>query len=225
MKAAEKRGLPMSGQGAPSWWIAYLVRATIGSLLLLLFRVRFLNAERVPRGGAILAGNHVSYLDPALLWCGAPRPVHFVAKKELWGSRFIGWCLDQFWAFPIDRSGADRQAIQTATSLLERGDLIGMFPEGTRRRGGGEDDLGEAHGGVAFIAMRAEVPVVPVGIVGTEKAWPAGQKWPRFVRITFSFGEPIWPGHFEGSRKERVSEMTAAIMDRIDEQRRYAKEG
>jgi 1-acyl-sn-glycerol-3-phosphate acyltransferase len=214
----------MHGRDAPPWWLAYLVRATIGAVLLRLFRVRFLNAGNVPAGGAILAGNHVSYLDPILLWSGGPRPVHFVAKSELWQSRFFGWCLDQFWAFPIDRAGADRQAISTATALLEHGELIGMFPEGTRKRGD-TADLGEAHGGVAFIAMRANVPVVPVGIVGTQAAWPAGQKRPRFVPVTMSFGSPIDPDDFAGSRKERVAAMTSSIMGSIDEQRSVAKEG
>lgn len=223
MKASAKRGLPVSA-GTSTWWFAHSVRATIGSLLLLVFRVRLLNADRLPAGGAVLAGNHVSYLDPALLWCISPKPVHFMAKSELWGSRFIGWVLDQFWAFPVDRSGADRQAISTATTLLGAGELVGMFPEGTRRRGSAED-LGEAHGGVAFVAMRAEVPVVPVGIVGTERAWPAGQKLPRFVPVTMSFGDAVHPDGFEGPRKERVAAMTAEIMERIDLELRRAKEG
>lgn len=224
MKAAAKRGKPVHGAEAPSWWIAYLVRATLGRVLLAFFRVRFRHRENVPDGGAILAGNHVSYLDPVLLWCVTPRPTHFMAKCEIWESRFLGWCLDQFWAFPVDRTGADRQAISTATDLLGNGDLVGMFPEGTRKRGGGED-LGAAHGGVAFIAMRAGVPVVPVGISGTDLAWPPGRKFPRRVPVTMDFGEPLYPETFEGARKERVTAMTSEIMNRIDEQRRAAKDG
>jgi 1-acyl-sn-glycerol-3-phosphate acyltransferase len=215
VRAADKRGRPLEGNDAPNWTIARIARATLGRLLLVLFRVEVVSADRVPSGGAILAGNHVSYLDPVLLWCGAPRPVHFMAKVELWSSSFIGWALDQFWAFPVDRAGADRASISTATALLEHGDLVGMFPEGTRRRDD-SDARAEAHGGVAFIAIRAGVPVVPVGIVGTEKAWPPGRRLPRLVHVTVRYGEPVYPDRFEGSRKERVSAMTAEIMERVD---------
>lgn len=223
MRAAEKRGKPSVGPESPGWGLAHFVRNTIGRLLCALYRARFLAEGNVPAGGpAILAGNHVSYLDPALLWCGSPRPTHFMAKSELWKIGWLGWALDQFWAFPVNREGADREAISTATSLLERGELVAMFPEGTRKRDG-SDELGEAQGGVAFIALRAGVPVVPVGIAGTDEAWPPGRKLPRLVRVTMSYGEPVRPEDFEGGRKERVAAMTAEIMRRIDEQRRVAR--
>lgn len=220
MKAVEKRGRPIYGPEAPSWAFAYFIRAVLGRILMVLFRVRLIGAERIPTsGGAVLAGNHVSYLDPALLWCASPRPTHFMAKKGLWDTGWLGWALDSFWAFQVERSGADRKAISTATKLLQAGELVGIFPEGTRVRDG-NGELGEAQGGAAFIAMRADVPVIPVGIVGTDKAWPAGKKFPRLVRVTMSFGEPVCPDAFEGSRKERVAAMTAEIMRRIDHERR-----
>lgn len=223
MKAAEKRGKPLAGPGAPSWSFARIVRGTAGRLLVAMFRVRSLGADRLPEPPYILAGNHVSYLDPALLWCVAPRPVHFMAKTELWDIGWLGWALDQFWAFPVNRAGADREAIATATRLLGEGDIIAMFPEGTRQRDG-SGELGEAQGGVAFIAARAGVPVVPVGISGTDKAWPPGKKLPRFVRVTMSYGEPVHPDDFEGGRKERVAAMTAELMRRIDHELHVARE-
>ena len=128
--------------------------------------------------------------------CGPPHPeeTHFIAKSELFENGFLGWALPRVWAFPINRASADREAIQRATDLLKCGEPIGMFPEGTRRKPGaalGEGDLGEAHAGVAFIAMRAGVPVVPVGISGTDKALPPGAKLPRFPRVTIKFGPPV----------------------------------
>ncbi len=211
---------PAVGAEAPAWRFARVLRSTLGRVLLAIYRVRFLNVDRAPAtGGYILAGNHVSYLDPALLWCGAPRETHFVAKSELFENAFLGWFLPRVWAFPITRSSADREAIQRATDLLTNGEPVGMFPEGTRRRPGAavnEDELGQAHAGVAFIAMRAGVPVVPVGIVGTAEALPAGAKLPRFPRVTVSIGEPVFPAEFsEGSRKERTAAMTTEIMRRI----------
>lgn len=224
MSASSKRGKPVFGPDAPSWSFAYFVRATVGTVLLALYRTRVIGSENVPQGGAILAGNHVSYLDPMLLWCAAPRPTHFVAKSELWQIRWLGWALDNFWAFPVRRASADREMISTATDLLSHGELLGMFPEGTRQSGDDEGALGEAQGGVAFIALRAGVPVVPVGFVGTEKALPRGAKLPRFPRVTIKIGEPIDPSQFEGGRKERMEALTAELMTRIAATRDEARE-
>lgn len=218
------RGRPVTGDDAPRWRLARLVRATIARILLAVYRTDASGWENVPAGGAILAGNHVSHLDPALLWCATPRPAHFVAKAELWEIRWLGYLLDHFWAFPVRRASADREMIQTATALLQNGEVLGMFPEGTRKRDADPDALGEAHGGVAFLALRADVPVVPVGISGTERALPAGARVPRFPRITIRVGEPVWPSEFEGGRKERMDAMTGRIMERIAAIRDEARE-
>lgn len=194
------------------------VRSTAGRLLLALFRVRFLNADRVPASGAILAGNHVSYADPALLWCGSPRQCHFMAKSELWEIGWLGWGLDKFWAFPVRRGEADRQAIQVATELLRSGELVGIFPEGTRKHEG----MGEGQQGAAFIASRAGVPIVPVGIVGTDRIKPRGTRLMRFPRVTMSYGEPVYAEMFEGGRKEKIEAMTAEVMRRIADEVRTA---
>jgi 1-acyl-sn-glycerol-3-phosphate acyltransferase len=225
----EMVGKPTTGADAPSWFFGRLVRATVGRLLVAAYRIRVLGRDNIPaEGGYILAGNHVSYLDPALLWSMAPRETHFVAKSELFKQPFLGWALPRVWAFPINRASADREAIQRATDLLALGEPVGMFPEGTRQRPGatgGDDQLGEAHAGVAFIAMRAGVPVVPVGIAGTDRALPRGAKLPRFPRVTFSFGEPVNPADFtEGGRKEKTAAMTAEIMRRIAVARDSANE-
>lgn len=209
--------------GAPHWRFAHAVKSTLGRLLLGIYRVDLSGWERVPAGGAILAGNHVSYLDPALLWSAARRPVHFVAKIELWEPRLLGWALDHLWAFPVKRGSADREMISAATGLLESGELVGMFPEGTRKRDSDTDELGAAHGGVAFLAIRSGVPVVPIGIAGTEDALPAGAKVPRFPRVTIVVGRPIDPSGFQGGRKERTEAMTAAIMSAIADARGRAR--
>lgn len=191
-----------------------VVRPTVGRLLLAMYRTRFDGTDNVPAGGAVLAGNHVSYLDPVLLWSGSSRPVAFMAKREIFHG-VMGWALPRLWAFPVDRTGADRAAIATATRVAEEGGLVGIFPEGTRRPDGA---LGEAYGGAAFVALRAGVPVVPVAIVGTGAAWPIGRRLPRLGRVTIRYGEPVHPGSFEGPRKERVGAMTGEIMRRIDEE-------
>lgn len=222
MKPSALRGKPALGPDAPSWRLATFLRATVGRLILALYRTRFEGTEKLPAGGAIIAGNHVSYLDPVLLWCGTPRPTHFMAKKELWEIGWLGWALDHFWAFPVDRFGADREAITTATRLLESGQWVGIFPEGTRHRET-PGELGEAQGGVSFISIRSGAPIVPVGIVGTDKAWPPGKRLPRLVRVRVKFCDPVCPEDFAGTRKEKVAAMTAEVMRRIDAARTEAK--
>ncbi|MBN2823099.1 MAG: 1-acyl-sn-glycerol-3-phosphate acyltransferase [Coriobacteriia bacterium] len=200
-----------------------ILRPTLGQLFLLAFKVRIHDEHNVPADGAIIAGNHISHMDPILLWCGAPRPIHFMAKRELWDSTFLGWLLPRLWAFPVNRGGADRAAIETATKYLKDGDLVGIFPEGTR----GEDPeaLGEAHGGAAFIAMRADVPVVPAAFLGTQDVMPKGKRFPRLRRVTVVYGEPIYPRSFtEGGRKQRVADMTQAVMSGISAQIERARE-
>jgi 1-acyl-sn-glycerol-3-phosphate acyltransferase len=201
------------------------VRSTLGRLVPLLFRTRLIGRENLPAGGAVLAGNHVSYMDPVLLWCVSPRPVHFMAKRELWESRVLGWLLDRFWAFPVTRGEPDRSAIARATEVLTHGGLVGVFPEGTRASADGQS-APTAHGGAAFLAIRAGVPLVPMAFVGTEKVWPRGQRLPKLRRVTIAIGEPLLPDAVppDLGRKERVDALTAMLMERIAEQLRRAKE-
>jgi 1-acyl-sn-glycerol-3-phosphate acyltransferase len=197
--------------------IAIALRATFVKLILVSFRVRVLNEERVPAGGAVLAGNHVSYMDPVLLWCASPRRCRFMSKSELWVKGPVAWLLPRLWSFPVDRGAPDRTAISTATRFLTSGELVGVFPEGTRA--GADGARGEAQGGTAFIALRAGAPVVPVAFVGTDKVWPRGQSFPRLAPVTIAYGEPIDPASIapDAGRKERVEALTAEIMRRIDD--------
>ncbi|MBN2247243.1 MAG: 1-acyl-sn-glycerol-3-phosphate acyltransferase [Coriobacteriia bacterium] len=193
------------------------VRATFGRLVPLAFRTRIVGAERIPVDGALLAGNHVSYLDPVLLWCMSPRPVHFMAKSELFGKGFIGWLLPRLWAFPVNRGEPDRTAIVTASELLRSGELVGVFPEGSRRGAETDAAVGAAHGGAAFIALRAGVPIVPIAFVGTDRAMPRGASLPRLVRVTIHVGEPIDLARIapDAGRKERVAAVTQRMMEEI----------
>jgi 1-acyl-sn-glycerol-3-phosphate acyltransferase len=208
---------------AQGFVFARIVRATAAKVALLLFRVSLIGTENIPTAaGAILAGNHISYGDPILLWCRAPRPTHFMAKSSLWDIHWLAWSLDHLWGFPVHRGTADREAIQTATRLLESGELVGIFPEGTRNL----DGQAEAQGGVALIAIRANAPVVPVGIAGTERIRPPGIKFMRFPKVTIACGKPICPDEVPGeTRREHVEAMTREIMSRIAEQVQRARSG
>ena len=201
-----------------------VVRAAVAPLVMAPYRARVTGEENLPDTGAILSGNHVSYLDPMLLWTHAPRRVHFMGKSELFEGSFFGWLLPRVLAFPIRRGEADRKAIQEATRLLKSGEFIGIFPEGTRHRES-STELGEAQSGAAFIAMRSGCPIIPVGIAGTDEAMPPGKKVPRFPRVAIRYGEPIESTAFvDGSRKERIAAMTELLMLRISEELSRAKE-
>jgi 1-acyl-sn-glycerol-3-phosphate acyltransferase len=145
-----------------------------------------------------------------------------MAKVELWDVPVIKWALPRLWGFPVKRGEADRKAMRTASELLKGGELVGMFPEGTRHR---EAGFGEAHGGVAFVSQLSGAPVVPVGIANTDRIMPEGRRLIRFPRVTMSFGPPIRPENYgDLDRKERVDAMTADIMDRIATELARAKE-
>lgn len=162
-------------------------------------------------GGVVLAGNHVSYLDPVVIPAGLWRRVSFMAKSELFAKPVLGWLMSMLYAFPVRRELADREAIATAGKRLEDGWAVGIFPEGTRVFGG--EVAGQE--GAAFIALRAGAPLVPVGIDGTGRVRPRGVRTFRLPRITVVFGEPIDPASFPGGRKERVAAITAELMARI----------
>ncbi len=189
-----------------------VLRVTAAPIIRGLFRTRVIGRENIPATAAILSGNHASYAEPVLLWCVTPRPVHEMGKAELWDVPLLRWALPRAWGFPVKRGTADREALGTASTLLRAGHLVAVFPEGTRNQEG----LGEGHGGAAFLAVRNDAPVVPVGFAGTERILPKGSRMMRFPRVTVVFGEAIDPGDYvEGTRKERIAYMTDEIMSRI----------
>jgi 1-acyl-sn-glycerol-3-phosphate acyltransferase len=204
-------------------WVYSLAKWLLGPALLVLFKVRVEGKDRVPATGpVIIAGNHLSYMDPLIVCLAEPRsrPVHFMAKLVLFNhGPFFSWLLRSLHAFPVRRGTADRESIATATDILRRGGIVGIFPEGTRIRGG---KVSEGQEGAAFIAMHAGVPIVPVGICGTDRIQPPGDTHWHLVPLNAYFGKPIDPASFVGKRKERLEAMTAAVMAAIDDAKYHA---
>ncbi len=179
-----------------------------------IFRLHIEGEEFIPRTGpTILAANHASFIDPIIIMASVRRPVRFMAKKELFRFPLFGWLLRQFGTFPINRNRINLQAFKQATALLEAGEVIAMFPEGTRGDG---IELRPAKPGIGLIAARTGVPVIPVLHRGTEKVLPRGAWFPRPHRIVIKFGAPLRFGEGQtGKRQDQAELFSQTIMEKI----------
>jgi len=161
--------------------VYWLVRGVLQPFFHLYFRLSRIGREHIPaEGPVILAANHRSFLDPFVIGCMVRRPCYFVAKQELFSNRLVAWLLNCLGAFPIDRGNADGDAMSTARAILERGDVVVIFPEGTRTRPGG---LGRAKRGVGRLALETGAPVVPIAVIGTDDIRKRWRIRPHKVRI------------------------------------------
>ncbi|MEV0203132.1 lysophospholipid acyltransferase family protein [Nonomuraea sp. NPDC050691] len=178
-------------------------------------------AVHVPRTGpAILAANHLSVLDSFLLPALLPRPVTFVAKNEYFsGNPVAGWFMRLGNSVPVDRESAHaaQTMLDAATEVLERGELFGIHPEGTRSPDG---RLYRGKIGVAWLALRTGAPVLPVALSGTEKVLPVGAKVPRPARIGIKIGAPMtFEGDHANARdRRRVTDEIMAAIQRLSGQ-------
>jgi 1-acyl-sn-glycerol-3-phosphate acyltransferase len=165
-------------------------RAVAGVLFLILGPVRVRGAYRVPKeGGVLVLANHIADVDPIVLQYACPRPVHFMAKSELFDMPIVGKLIRFFGAFPVRRGEADRHAIKRSAELLRAGEAVGIFPEGQLSETG---ELQELKAGVALIARMAGTPVICCGINGTNRIMPYGTMIPRpsFRTVEVVWGEP-----------------------------------
>jgi len=176
------------------------------------FRFRVVGKQNLPPEEAyILAPVHRSYLDTPVGGMVTARRQRFLGKESLWRNRAAGRFLTIVGGFPVERGTADRAALRACQEVLERGEPMVMFPEGTRQHGPVVDpDL--MHAGPAFVAARAGVPIVPLGIAGTDHAMPGGSMLIRPVRVVMVVGEPIRPPEVDGRIPRRmVDELTERL--------------
>ena len=192
------------GVNKPVYW---LTRAILQPLIQVYFRLVRLGHEHVPgEGGVILAANHRSFLDPFVIGCCVRRPVYFVAKRELFDNRLIGWFLNCLGAFPIRRGESDEESVATAKQILARGDVVVIFPEGTRHRTG---SLGNPKRGVGRLALESGAPVVPVAVTGSENARRGWLIRPAKVKVRC--GRPLTFPRVEQASPRLAEEVTARI--------------
>ena len=179
-------------------------------------RFEVIGRENIPaRGGALVCSNHVSYADPPVLGAGAPRPLHYMAKIELFKIPVLGFLIKHVGAFPVQQRTADRHALKTAIGYLSKGECVAMFPEGQRMLDG---KLGEALPGVGMIALRAKVPVIPAALINTDKLLPPHKLLPRFARVKVIYGKPVpLKDLYDQSGREAVEEVGRRIMGAIGE--------
>jgi glycerol-3-phosphate dehydrogenase (NAD(P)+) len=187
--------------------VYWLVRAVFQPFFHLYFRLSRIGREHVPETGPVIfAANHRSFLDPFVIATIARRPMYYVAKEELFGNRLTAWFLNALGAFPVRRGQGDADMIDTARVILERGDAVLIFPEGTRIRPG---SLGRPKRGVGRLALETGAPVVPVAVIGTEAVRKGWRIRPHKVRIRV--GRPLTFPKVENASPQ----LAAAVTDRI----------
>lgn len=165
-----------------------------------------------PSGPVIIAANHVSNWDPVVVGAAAPRTVCFMAKEEMFENQVLAKFFTAIHAFPVKRGSPDRKAIRRALELLAEGQVVGMFPEGTRSKTG---ELMKPQPGVAMIALKARARVVPAACIGTRGLVPCGWKKPFVVR----FGRPVEYQEYYDCRlsTQVIERVSQDIMQRIQE--------
>ena len=183
-----------------------LVRFFLYWLFRLVFRCRVCGTENIPATGAvIIASNHIGNFDPPLIGCHIPRRIYFMAKEELFRFPIFADVIRWLGAFPVKRGSADRQAVKRMLEILVAGQVLGVFPEGTRGKNG---VLGEPEPGMAMMALKTGTTVVPVAVTGTDFR---GGGWPKF---SVSFGKAI-PVARTKPDKEAVDDLSQQIMREI----------
>ncbi|GLI29092.1 1-acyl-sn-glycerol-3-phosphate acyltransferase [Agromyces rhizosphaerae] len=188
------------------YWI--MKHIVVGPIVLGIFRPWVVGLEHVPKeGGAILASNHLSFIDSIFLPLVVDRNVVFLAKSEYFTGKGIkGWLTRLFFQatgqLPIDRSGgkASEASLNTGLRVLGRGELLGIYPEGTRSP---DARLYRGRTGVARMVLESGVPVVPVAMIGTDEVMPIGTRIPKVRRIGVVIGEPLDFSRFEGLESDR----------------------
>jgi 1-acyl-sn-glycerol-3-phosphate acyltransferase len=185
-------------------------RGVVLSLLKVAFRVRVVGKERVPKQGAyIVAPSHRSILDIPFAAFITGRTVRFLAKDDLFSTPIGRRLFDALGAVEVERGTADRGALRVLEQVLAGGSPVAVFPEGTRHSG---PEIAELYAGAAYLAIKLGVPIVPVGIGGSEHILPKGKLLPRIHRVAVSVGHPIVPPEPDGrSRRAAATKLTEEL--------------
>lgn len=191
------------------------IQILLMSIFTPLYRVQRIDLDKIPRNGkSILCSNHISYLDPVIIGAYAPRYIYFMAKKELYNNRFLGSLVSFLNAFPVNRRTLDRRTISTSFDILKNGNMLGLFPEGTRSTDG---ILRKGKKGMGFIAAHSKTSIIPVAISGANKIVQKPHKRIFFPKIKIIAGEVIDVKDIlkKNSKKEAISIIVEKTMQEI----------
>jgi 1-acyl-sn-glycerol-3-phosphate acyltransferase len=191
----------------------------LAQVLIWIFVRRFVvrGLHHVPRcGPAILMGNHMSYSDPVLIIGTLPRQVFFMTKSEMFDGGFMDWVITQAEAFPIRRGEVDLRALRHAVGVVGRGDLLGIYPEGTRSK---DHQLQHGHAGIILLARQTQAPLIPVAVTGTDQLFSRRFPWICRPTVTITYGRPFMLSELLTHPDERPSrdELTQRVMSRLAE--------
>jgi 1-acyl-sn-glycerol-3-phosphate acyltransferase len=209
------RGEPMTRGQLLVYQLTWGVAWTLGHTY---WRASIRGSENVPATGAfILAPVHRSNLDTPLAGISTKRRLRFMGKESMWKKRWSAWYLTAAGGFPVERATADRSALNACLEVLERGEPLVLFPEGTRQVG---PVIEEMFDGATWLACRAQCPIVPLGIGGAGRIWGKGRTFPKPGRIALVLGEPVVPPPpTPGGRTSRraVRELTETLRARLQQ--------
>ena len=201
----------LAGQGAASRAFYYVARAIVTGFTRVWTRMRVEGREHVPKQGPyVLAPVHRSNMDTPISACVTRRRLRFMGKDSLWQHEPAAWLLSALGGFPVSRGTADREALQRCIAVLEAGDPLVLFPEGERKSGPVVQPLFD---GAAYVALKAGVPIVPVGIGGSEAVMPKGSRFIHPSKVHVIVGPPIPPPISAVARVPRaaVRDVTAEL--------------
>ena len=184
-----------------------ILKAIFHFLVVIVYRPKVTGKENIPKEGAcIICPNHVHALDSAVILTTQKRKVNFMAKEELFKNGFIKWLARIFGIFPVRRGGRDLEAIKTSLKILKIGEILAMFPEGTRN---GLAKGVKPKSGAILIAIKSGAPIIPCGVKGSFKP---------FTKVKVKYGKPIYYDKNEDiQNKERMGELTTQLIKEIVE--------
>jgi 1-acyl-sn-glycerol-3-phosphate acyltransferase len=205
----------LAGQSRGNRFFYLTIRFIVIAICRVYLRLRIFDAHKIPKKGTfILAPSHRSTLDIPVAAATTRRRMMYMGKDSMWKIKPIGVFLTALGSFPVTRGSADLEALKRCIAVLERGDPLVLFPEGTRRNGRIIEPLFD---GAAFIAYKTGVPIIPVGIAGSEEIWPPGTKLPRPRKCVVVVGDAIYPKDLSGARASReiMGEFTVELQSSL----------
>lgn len=182
-----------------------ILKAIFHFLAIIIYRPKVIGKENIPEEGAcIICPNHVHALDSAVILTTAKRKINFMAKEELFKNGFIRFLAKVFGIFPVKRGGKDLEAIKISLKILKKGEILAMFPEGTRN---GMAKGVKPKNGAVLIAIKAGVPIIPCGVQGSFKP---------FTKVILNYGKPIvFSNDIDVQNKDKINELTKQVMEEV----------